>query len=99
MNIKLASLTRSVDDAYSRSANRYASATTDVRTTYDSLGAVDTPADRLWGAQTRRSLEYFSIGQDLMPCETITTYAILKRSAAIANHNGGQLDDEAYDLI
>lgn len=45
------------------------------------------------------SLEHFSIGQDLMPCEIITAYAILKRSPAIANHKGGRLDDGTYDLI
>ena len=44
----------------------------------DSLGAVEVPADKLWGAQTQRSLEHFSIGQDLMPREMITAYATLK---------------------
>jgi hypothetical protein len=44
----------------------------------------------------RAPLEHFSIGQDLMPCEIITAY---ERSAAIANHKGGRLDDGAYDLI
>ncbi len=57
------------------------------------------PADKLWGAQTQRSLEHFSIGHDLMPREMITAYAILKRSAAIANHNGKRLDGAARDLI
>src|ERR1700719_4492268 len=71
----------------------------EIRIETDSLGKVEVPADKLWGAQTQRSLEHFSIGQDMMPCEIITTYAILKRSAAIANHKGGRLDDEAYDLI
>ena len=51
------------------------------------------PADKLWGAQTQRSLEHFSIGQDLIPREMITAYAILKKAAAIANHAGGRLDD------
>lgn len=69
---------------------------TDGRTEYRSLVALEVPADRLWAAQT---LEHFSIGQDLMPCEIITAYAILKRSPAIANHKGGRLDDGTYDLI
>ena len=50
------------------------------------------PADKLWGAQTQRSLEHFSIGHDLMPREMIIAYAILKRCAAAANHAGGRLD-------
>jgi hypothetical protein len=91
MKYRAASLTRSLDDASSRSASSDASVTTDVRTEYDRLGAVE--------VQTQRSLGHFSIGQDLMPCEIITAYAILKRSAAIANHKGGRLDDGAYDLI
>jgi fumarate hydratase, class II len=45
---------------------------------------VEVPADKLWGAQTQRSLEHFSIGKDLMPREMITAYAILKKAAATA---------------
>ena len=48
----------------------------------DSLGEVDVAADKLWGAQTQRSLEHFSIGKDLIPREMITAYAILKKAAA-----------------
>jgi fumarate hydratase class II len=65
----------------------------------DSLGEVHVPADRLWGAQTQRSLEHFSIGQDLIPREMITAYAILKKAAANANRNGKRLDDRAHALI
>src|SRR5215469_10279621 len=65
----------------------------------DSLGKVQVPADRLWGAQTQRSLEHFSIGHDLIPREMIDAYAILKRSAAVVNHGAGRLDDKAYGLI
>ncbi len=65
----------------------------------DSMGEVDVPADKLWGAQTQRSLEHFSIGHDLIPREMITAYAILKRSAAVANHNGGRLHDKEFELI
>src|SRR6516165_6610933 len=53
----------------------------------DSLGVVEVPADRLWGAQTQRSLEDFSIGKDLIPREMITAYAILKKAAAATNHS------------
>jgi fumarate hydratase, class II len=72
---------------------------TEFRRETDSMGAVDVPADKLWGAQTQRSLEHFSIGHDLMPREMITGYAILKRSAAVANHAGGRLNDTAHELI
>src|ERR1700742_221307 len=46
------------------------------------MGEVEVPADKLWGAQTQRSLEHFSIGKDLMPREMIGAYAILKKAAA-----------------
>ncbi len=65
----------------------------------DSLGEVKVPADRLWGAQTQRSLEHFSIGHDLIPEEMITAYAVLKKGAANANHAGGRLDDSSHRLI
>jgi fumarate hydratase class II len=70
-----------------------------MRTETDSLGVVEVPADKLWGAQTQRSLEHFSIGKDLIPREMITSYAILKKGAAIANHDSGRLDNERYKLI
>jgi len=72
---------------------------TGIRTESDSLGDVDVQADRLWGAQTQRSLEHFSIGTDLMPREMIAAYATLKKAAAIANHDGGRLPDEPWRLI
>ena len=65
----------------------------------DSLGEVEVSADKLWGAQTQRSLEHFSIGADLMPREMITAYAILKKAAAIANHADKRLGDEQFQLI
>ena len=65
----------------------------------DSFGEVEVPADKLWGAQTQRSLEHFSIGKDLIPREMITAYAILKKAAANANHAGRRLDDKAHKLI
>jgi fumarate hydratase class II len=72
---------------------------TKVRRETDSLGVVEVPADKLWGAQTQRSLEHFSIGQDLIPREMITAYATLKKAAANANHAGGRLDELAHRLI
>src|ERR1700737_2332675 len=72
---------------------------TDVRKETDSLGIVEVAADKLWGAQTQRSLEHFSIGTDLIPREMITAYAILKKAAAIANHDSKRLDDQRYKLI
>jgi len=72
---------------------------TDFRRETDSMGVVEVPADKLWGAQTQRSLEHFSIGQDLIPREMITAYAILKKAAANASHAGGRLDDTARRLI
>jgi fumarate hydratase class II len=71
----------------------------DVRIENDSLGPVSVPADKLWGAQTQRSLEHFSIGSDLMPREMITAYATLKKAAALANQTGKRLDDEPCRLI
>jgi fumarate hydratase, class II len=65
----------------------------------DSLGEVRVPADKLWGAQTQRSLEHFSIGQDLIPREMIGAYAVLKKASAIANHAGGRLNEQQYNLI
>ncbi len=70
-----------------------------VRKETDSLGEVAVPADKLWGAQTQRSLEHFSIGRDLIPREMITAYATLKKAAAIANHAGQRLAEAPFKLI
>jgi fumarate hydratase, class II len=72
---------------------------TEIRKETDSLGEVDVPADKLWGAQTQRSLEHFSIGKDLIPREMITAYATLKKAAANANHADKRLDDQRHGLI
>jgi len=71
----------------------------EIRKETDSLGEVNVPADKLWGAQTQRSLEHFSIGKDLIPREMITAYAILKKGAANANFAGKRLDQKRHDLI
>jgi fumarate hydratase, class II len=70
-----------------------------VRKESDSLGEVEVPSDKLWGAQTQRSLEHFSIGHDLMPREMIAAYAILKKAAANASHARGRLTPAVHDLI
>ena len=71
----------------------------EMRKETDSLGVVEVPADKLWGAQTQRSLEHFSIGKDLIPREMISSYATLKKAAATANHASKRLDDQRYKLI
>ncbi|HEX8880618.1 MAG TPA: class II fumarate hydratase [Candidatus Acidoferrum sp.] len=71
----------------------------DFRKETDSLGEVRVPADKLWGAQTQRSLEHFSIGKDLISREMIAAYAVLKKAAGNANHAGGRLNDEQRRLI
>jgi fumarate hydratase, class II len=71
----------------------------EMRKEADSLGVVEVPADKLWGAQTQRSLEHFSIGKDLIPREMITAYATLKKAAALANYEGKRLDGQRCKLI
>ncbi|HMN74009.1 MAG TPA: class II fumarate hydratase [Rhodoblastus sp.] len=72
---------------------------TGMRRETDSIGEIDVPADKLWGAQTQRSLEYFSIGRDLMPPEMIRAYAVLKKAVANVNRAQGRLGAEAHRLI
>jgi fumarate hydratase, class II len=69
------------------------------RVEHDSMGPVNVESDKLWGAQTQRSLEHFSIGKDLIPRELIPAYAIIKRAAAIVNNKAGRLPDDQKDLI
>jgi fumarate hydratase class II len=86
-------------DTKSQSDNVRAAGAAGLRTEADSLGEVNVPADKLWGAQTQRSLEHFSIGKDLIPREMITSYATLKKAAAIVNHEGKRLGDLQHELI
>src|SRR5262249_1127527 len=72
---------------------------TATRIEHDSLGPVTVPADKLWGAQTQRSLEHFNIGDDLIPREMVPAYAIVKKAAALVNHRAGRLGDTQKDLI
>jgi fumarate hydratase class II len=61
------------------------------RSETDSMGAIDVPADRYYGAQTARSLIHFNIGRDLMPREVIRGMGLLKKAAALVNHDLGKL--------
>ncbi len=61
------------------------------RREFDSMGDVDVPADRYWGAQTQRSLQHFSIGTDRMPKEVYHAYGIVKKACALANEAAGRL--------
>ena len=65
----------------------------------DSMGEMQVPADKYWGAQTQRSFQNFKIGIEKMPCEIIEAFAILKKSAATANCRLGKLDEKKKDLI
>jgi fumarate hydratase class II len=69
------------------------------RTETDSLGEIQVPRDKLWGAQTQRSLEHFTVGEDLLPREMIESYAIIKRAAAEVNFRLGYLTKSRRDLI
>ena len=69
------------------------------RTESDSMGKMEVPADRYYGAQTARSLIHFAIGKDTMPPELIRAFGILKKAAALVNHDLGKLDIEKTKLI
>ena len=64
------------------------------RIEHDTMGEMKVPAERLWGAQTQRSLLNFPIGTEKMPAEVIRAFAILKRCAALANAELGMLEEE-----
>lgn len=70
-----------------------------VRQENDSMGAVSVPENKLWGAQTQRSLTYFSIGKDLMPINLIHAYGILKKACALVNADLGLLTQDQCDWI
>lgn len=65
----------------------------------DTMGEIKVPSDKLWMAQTQRSLENFKIGTEKMPIEIIRAFAILKRSAALANQKLGKLSDTKTNAI
>lgn len=69
------------------------------RSEFDSMGSVDVPADRYWGAQTQRSLTHFSIGNDHMPKEVYHAYGYVKKAAALVNNAAGRLPQWKTDAI
>jgi len=73
--------------------------TTPTRTESDSMGKIDVPADRYYGAQTARSLIHFAIGKDVMPPELIRAFGFLKKAAALVNQDLGKLPAEKCALI
>lgn len=77
-------------------------ATTTMTTTRiekDSMGEIEVPSNKYWGAQTARSLHHFNIGNDLMPREVTHAFGILKKAAAITNLELGKLSEEKAKLI
>ena len=65
----------------------------------DSMGQVKVPAERLWGSQTQRSLQHFSIGSARMPKAVYHAYGYVKKAAAIVNRASGRLPEEKDELI
>jgi fumarate hydratase class II len=72
---------------------------TSTRIETDSMGQIEVPADKYWGAQTQRSLIHFAIGDDRMPREMIRALGILKKAAAVVNHELGKLPSDKLKLI
>lgn len=73
--------------------------TKNTRVESDSMGKIDVPSDVYWGAQTQRSLHHFEIGHDTMPAELIRAFGILKKAAAMTNHDLGLLSEDKMKLI
>ena len=72
---------------------------TSIRVESDSMGTINVPADKYYGAQTARSLANFDIGGEKMPAEIIRAFGILKKAAALANNKLGLMDEPTRDLI
>ncbi|CAN5255721.1 class II fumarate hydratase [soil metagenome] len=70
-----------------------------MRVERDSMGEIDVPADRYWGAQTERSLHHFNVGDDRMPREMIRALGVLKKAAALVNQDLGKLPADKTQLI
>lgn len=69
------------------------------RKEYDTMGAVEVPANKLWGAQTQRSYENFRVGRERMPIEVIHALALVKKASSIVNENLGLITSDIRDLI
>jgi fumarate hydratase class II len=72
---------------------------TATRTETDGMGAIEVPSERLWGAQTQRSLVHFAVGDDRMPLSVIHALAVIKKAAAMVNRHFGKLPADKADLI
>jgi fumarate hydratase class II len=72
---------------------------TKTRIETDTMGPIDVPADRYWGAQTQRSLHHFHIGDDRMPREMIRALGVLKKASALVNEELGKLPHDKAQLI
>jgi len=81
----------------SRSATGFPERATRIET--DSMGPIEVRADRYWGAQTERSLHHFAIGEDRMPLPVVHALGLLKKAAALVNHEIGRLDARRAELI
>ena len=80
-------------------AHPHTSQPKNTRTESDSMGKMEVPADRYYGAQTARSLIHFAIGKDTMPPELISAFGVLKKAAALVNQDLGKLPAEKTKLI
>ena len=80
-------------------AHPHTSPSQKTRTESDSMGKMEVPADRYYGAQTARSLIHFAIGKDIMPPELISAFGVLKKAAALVNQDLGKLPEEKTKLI
>src|SRR5690554_2054765 len=69
------------------------------RTESDSMGGIEVPADRYWGAQTQRSLQHFAIGEERIPLPVVHALALIKKAAALTNGELGNLDSALVELI
>ena len=85
--------------AQEATGKRQDDATLEMRIETDSMGEIEVPADKYYGAQTQRSLIHFNIGDDTMPREMIRALGILKKAAALVNEELGKLPPEKARLI
>ena len=69
------------------------------RREFDSMGEVNVPADRYWGAQTQRSLMHFNIGDDRMPKAVYHAYGYVKKACALVNERAGRLSPVKCEAI
>src|ERR1700748_3348177 len=72
---------------------------TGTRREFDSMGYVEVPADKYWGAQTQRSLQHFNIGNDRMPKAVYHAYGIVKKACALVNLEAGRLPQPIAQAI